>query len=331
MIDSYALQVFNDGNIKKVLTNTLLDSETKFIWYHLFSPTTEDMFELSNTYDIHPLAIEDCLDDDQIPKMESYSQHLHLVFNAFYYIDKEIQSEGINLFIGEKYLITVTHSAELNNAIKNLYDKLTNKNNDLWHIGPSWLMHLIIDRIIDGKMIALETIEDETDSIEDLLLTSKSGIDFAQIQNLRYAFQLLRKNLFHERNILNNIIRENNDFINQKSIYLYRDIYDHIIQLYELTEACRETVKNIVELHLAMANNQMAEAADNTNKTIRRLTFITTVFMPLTLITGIGGMSEFTELTGSHNWPIAYGLLIFMFIVLGLLSYKWLESLDNKL
>ena len=50
------------------------------------------MFELSNTYDIHPLAIEDCLDDDQIPKMESYSQHLHLVFNAFYYIDKEIQS-----------------------------------------------------------------------------------------------------------------------------------------------------------------------------------------------------------------------------------------------
>ena len=97
-----------------------------------------------------------------------------------------------------------------------------------------------------------------------------------------------------------------------------------------MTETCRETIKSLVELHLAMANNQMSQAADNTNKTIRRLTFITTVFMPMTLIAGIGGMSEYTAVTGSENWRPAYGMLMLFFLIMGILSYRWLKGIDRK-
>lgn len=330
MTDSFALQILNDGQTSKVAVTAAPADDALFIWHHLHAPAEEELKMLPETYGLHPLAIEDCMDDDQIPKMESFQKNTHLIFNAFSYKNNDIRSEEVNIFIGEKFLVTVTRSERLSDALFQMKEKITSSANGSWRTGPSWLMHLIIDKIIDEKMNALDTLEDETDTIEDALLAGKETLDFSQIQKLRWAFQLLRKSLFHEREILNRIIHDDHDFISNKSAYLYRDVYDHVVRLYELTESCRETVKNLIELHLAMANNQMAQAADNTNKTIRRLTFITTVFMPMTLIAGIGGMSEYTAVTGSENWRLAYGLLMLFFLIMGILSYRWLKGIDRK-
>ncbi|MDX9932456.1 MAG: CorA family divalent cation transporter [Bacteroidales bacterium] len=108
---------------------------------------------------------------------------------------------------------------------------------------------------------------------------------------------------------------------------------DSLFIWHHFHQPTEEELKNLpeeYELHLAMANNQMAQAADNTNKTIRRLTFITTVFMPMTLFAGIGGMSEYTAVTGSGNWRLAYGLLMLFFLIMGILSYRWLKGIDKK-
>ncbi|MPM08923.1 Cobalt/magnesium transport protein CorA [bioreactor metagenome] len=329
MADSFALKIFTDGKAGKVPVNTAPDEETNYIWHHIFSPAEDDLKKLPESYGLHPLAIEDCLDDDQIPKMESFQNNTHLIFNTFSYQNDDVKAEEVNIFIGEKFLITVSRSQKMNNAAQSLAEKILSSAGTLSN-GPSWLLHLITDKIIDEKMNILDVLEDETESIEDELLENNSDIDFVQIQRLRHTFQQLRKSLFHEREILYRIIREEHDFISHKSSYLFRDVYDHVVRLYEMTESCRENVKNLVELHLAIANNQMALAADNTNKTIRRLTFITTVFMPMTLIAGIGGMSEYTSVTGTENWEIAYGLLMLFFLILGVLSYRWLQGIDRK-
>ena len=330
MSSSFVMHVSSTGKADVLPVAPELDSDSLYIWHHFHQPTEEELKNLPEEYGLHPLAIEDCMDDDQIPKMESFPKNTHLIFNTFNYHHEDIHAEEVNLFIGEKFIITVTRSERLNESIMALTNKMLESKNGLWRNGPGWLLHYIIDKIVDEKMDALEALEDETDSIEDILLAKTGEIDFIKIQKLRWAFQLLRKSLFHEREILNRIIHDDHDFISNKSAYLYRDVYDHVVRLYELTESCRETVKNLIELHLAMANNQMAQAADNTNKTIRRLTFITTVFMPMTLIAGIGGMSEYTAVTGSENWRLAYGLLMLFFLIMGILSYRWLKGIDRE-
>lgn len=330
MSTSFAMHVSSNGKADVLPTAPERGPESLYIWHHFFQPTEEDLKNLPAEYELHPLAIEDCMDDDQIPKMESFPKNTHLIFNTFNYHHEDIHAEEVNLFIGEKFIITVTRSERLNEAITTLTKKMLDSKNGLWRSGPDWLLHYIIDKIIDEKMDALEALEDETDSIEDILLSKTGKIDFAKIQKLRYAFQILRKSLFHEREILNRIIHDDHDFISNKAAYLYRDVLDHVVRLYELTESCRETVKNLIELHLAMANNQMAMAADNTNRTIRKLTFITTIFMPMTLIAGIGGMSEYTSVTGSDNWLPAYGLLMLFFLIMGVLSYRWLKGIDRE-
>jgi len=330
MSSSFAMHVSSTGKADVLPIAPKLDSDSLYIWHHFYQPTEEELKQLPESYGLHPLAIEDCMDDDQIPKMESFPKNSHIIFNTFNYQNEDIHAEEVNLFIGEKFIITVTRSERLNEAINVLTKKMLESQNGLWRTGPGWLLHFILDKIVDEKMIALETLEDETDLIEDDLLVKTGEIDFAKIQKLRWAFQLLRKSLFHEREILNRIIREDHDFISHKASYLFRDVYDHVVRLYELTESCRETVKNIVELHLTMANHQMAIASENTNKTIRRLTFITTIFMPLTLIAGIGGMSEYSMMTGPENWRIAYLILLIVLTVIGVLSYRWLQGRDKE-
>jgi len=84
----------------------------------------------------------------------------------------------------------------------------------------------------------------------------------------------------------------------------------------------------LMEIYLTMVNNQMTRAANQMNSSVRRLTFITTIFMPLTLLAGIGGMSEWSMMTGSHNWRIAYPLFLVAMVLLGVVSYfllRWLE------
>jgi hypothetical protein len=102
----------------------------------------------------------------------------------------------------------------------------------------------------------------------------------------------------------------------------------HLSKPHELTEASRDVVTSLMEMYLSMLNNQMAQASNEMNATVRRLTFITTIFMPLSLLAGIGGMSEWTMMTGAQNWRIAYPAFMLGMVVIGIANYfllKWLE------
>jgi magnesium transporter len=84
-----------------------------------------------------------------------------------------------------------------------------------------------------------------------------------------------------------------------------------------------------MEMYLSMLNNQMSKAANETNATVRRLTIITTIFLPLTLLAGIGGMSEWSMMTAPGNWRIAYPAFLLAMVVIGVGNYyllKWLEK-----
>ena len=115
---------------------------------------------------------------------------------------------------------------------------------------------------------------------------------------LRRDLLTLRKSLFHEREILVKICRRDSPYVSEKAIYHFRDIYDHLAKYFEMVEIYREMITSLMEMYLSMINNRMAEMANRTNATVRRLTLINTVFMPLTLLAGIGGMSEWSMMTG---------------------------------
>jgi len=191
-------------------------------------------------------------------------------------------------------------------------------------------MHVIMDHVVDQKFLAIEALEDELDAVEGAMLADVSSFNPVELIRFRWYLLSLRKSLFHEREILVKVCRKDCPFIMEEAIFHYRDIYDHLVGFFELTESYRDIVTSLMEMYLSMLNNQMTKTANETNSTVRRLTIITTIFMPLTLLAGIGGMSEWSMMTGPHNWRIAYPAFLLVMGVIGFVNYYLLSWIDKR-
>jgi magnesium transporter len=296
-----------------------------FAWLDYRQPTKEQLSVLTDSLGLHPLSIEDCTDKNQVPKIEDFPGNTFIIFNAFSYTNRRLSVDEVDLFIGEKFLITV--SGYDSGARRPLHDiqRIVELNIERAQQGPAFLMHIILDHIVDQKFVAIEALEDGLEAAEEAMLAAPSSFNPAEMLRLRRELLALRKSLFHEREILGKICRKDCPFISDKAILHYRDVYDHITKFFELTEAYRDIVTSLMELHTSMLSNLMAKASNETNAAVRRLTFITTIFMPLTLLAGIGGMSEWSMMTGPANWRIAYPAFLLAMAVIGIANYYLLR------
>ena len=301
-----------------------------FVWLDYSQPTKEDLSLLIDPFGIHPLSIEDCLDENVIPKVDDYPQYTFIIFNAFNYAQKVLSIDEVNMFLGTDFLITVNVAGAENQQLLKSIERTVELNPKNTLQGPAFLLHVVLDYIVDQKYLAIEAFETELDKAEDTIISDLSNFNPANLLNLRRDLFAIRRSLFHEREILVKICRKDSPFVPEKALFFYRDIYDHLTKFFELTETSRDIVTSLMEMYLSMLNNRMAETANKTNRTVRRLTFITTIFMPITLLAGIGGMSEWSMMTGPQNWKMAYPLFLLAMVVIGVANYYILKRLDEK-
>ena len=295
-----------------------------------YKPEIEELHSLVDTMAIHPLSVEDCLDSSQVPKIEHFPGNTFIIFNAYTYKDKTLYIDEIDFFIGKNFLITVSginsdDRRPLNNAIK-----IIENDPSVAKSGPAFLMHVVLDYVVDQKFHAFEALEDELEIAEDLVIDSPDQFQVSELLRLRKDLLNLRKSLFHEREILVKICRMDCPFITDKAIFAFRDIYDHLAKFFELSESYREIVTSLMELYTSLLNNLMTKVSNETNTSVRRLTLITTIFMPLTLIASIGGMSEYTMMTGGEpNWKTAYLLLAAGLGLIAIINFFLLRRLER--
>lgn len=301
-----------------------------FVWLNYYKPNKDDLSPLTDLLGLHPLSIEDCTDQQQVPKIEHFPSNTFIIFNSFDYSHNILSIDEVNLFLGSNFIVSVSGNNSDNRTPLEGIEGLVEHDLENAKSGPAFLMYVIIDHIVDKKFSAIEQLEDELDVAEETLLADVSDFDPAELVSLRRNLLNLRKSLFHEREILVKICRNDSPFIPEKTIVHYRDIYDHLAKFLELAETYREIVTSLMELYTSLLNNQMTRTANETNYAVRRLTFISTIFLPLTLLASIGGMSEWSMMTGPSNWRVSYPLFILGLVIIGLVNYLLLKRLDRK-
>lgn len=301
-----------------------------YVWLDLFEPTRQDLDAVARPLGIHPLAVEDCLDEDQVPKIEDYPGHTFVLFNRYSYADRTLIVDEIDLLLGKSFLISV--SGHRGGGRRNLEKAEEMAGREIGNVekGPDFLLHVILDHIVDGKMPAIEAIEEDIEAAEEGMLQDPAAFKLETLVELRRSLLSLRKSLFHEREILVKICRKDSPFISELAIYHFRDIYDHLTKFFETCEMNRDILTSLMEMFLSLINNRMADVANRTNMSVRRLTLITTVFMPLTLLAGVGGMSEWSMMTGPPNWRIAYPLFLLAMVVIGGANYYLLRRIERQ-
>ena len=333
MSEAWFYHISQKGELSRLATDDAALAAAEgggFLWLNYCQPTVEELTKLIAPLGLHPLSIEDCFDENQIPKIEGFPRNTFVLFNTFDYSQRRLEIGEIDLFIGENFLVTVSQRNSENRHILDGIEHAVEMDSESARQGPAFLMHVILDHVVDQKFLAVEALEDELDALEEAMLDDVSNFKPSELIRLRRDLLSLRKSLFHEREILVKICRKDCPFISEKAIFHYRDIYDHLTKFFELTESYRDILSSLMEMYLSMLNNQMTKTANATNATVRRLTFITTIFMPLALLSGIGGMSEWSMMTGPQNWRIAYPAFLAAMVVIGFANYYLLKRLEKK-
>ena len=326
--------ISTDGKLTRVASvGEALDMATAggFVWFDYWRPERQDLEALIGPLGLHPLSIEDCLDFDQIPKVDDYPNYTFVLFNSFDYASKHLCVDEIDFFTGRNFLVTVSgHNSDDRSPISGV-ERIIERNVGRARQGPDFLLHAIMDYVVDEKYKTVEALEDDLDAAEETVLADPAQFEPERLLDLRRDLLALRKSLFHERELLVKICRKDSPFISEQAIFSFRDVYDHLAKFFELTEAYRDMVASLMEIYLSMINNEMAKTANETNSTMRRLTLITTIFMPLTFLTGLGGMSEFSMMTGTENWRFTYPLFLLAMIAIAVGNYMLIRWYDRRM
>ena len=231
--------IHSQGTLQKVSTIEELLVHLKdggYAWLDFFDPTEQDLVALKEPFGVHPLSIEDCLDQDQVPKIEDFPAITFILLNGCRYEHGEILLEEADLILGKNYLVTV--SGHAGGSLK-LYEKVQHPVTlDPQGIkrGPDFLLHVVMDILVDLKFAAIESLQDAIDRSEEEILNNPIAFRPERLIHLRRQLLTLRKSLFHEREILMKICRRDSPHISEKAIYHFRDIYDHLAKYFEIVE-----------------------------------------------------------------------------------------------
>ncbi len=290
------------------------------LWVDFVGEPPETCQPILESFGFHPLAIEDALQQTHSPKIDDWSSYIYLVLNYMHLngADKnrwETEIDELDVFLGPNYV--VTHHDLPVPAIDSALTSMQRDPRPL-HEGADHLLYKIIDSVVTDYMPIVERIDDEIDEIEDQVFDRPTPRTIERLFALKRVLLAMRRILLPQREVLNKLARDDYAVIDRKDRIFFRDIYDHLVRLHDLNETMRDLVGGALDTYLSVINNRM-------NEVMKTLTIITTVFMPISFLTGFFGMNFFEPVAGLVGWTsklvFTATLMVFLLLPTGMLLW----------
>ncbi|MGD2207111.1 MAG: magnesium/cobalt transporter CorA [Anaerolineae bacterium] len=275
---------------------------------------------LRQTFGFHPLAVDDALQESHVPKVDEWDTYLYIVLHAVT-LDAgdqvELDTLELDVFVGGNYL--VTHRTQPMVAIDRLW---TACQRDERHLkkGSTHLLYALADELVAGYMPVVEGFDEAIDRIEDLIFSAPAPSLLEEIFALKRALLHLRRIIAPQREVLNKLARGDYAVIDAQDRMFFRDVYDHLVRLYDIGESLRDLVGGALDTYLSVVNNRM-------NDVMKTLTVITTLFMPVSFLAGFFGMNFFQATLPLEAWTgrVAFGFMVAAMILLPLGMLLWMR------
>jgi magnesium transporter len=289
-------------------------------WIDLVEPDAGGLALLRERFGFHPLAIEDCAAYGLQSKLDDYEGYLFVVVHAFTASPDDplsIQIHEIHAFLGESYLVTV-HDNPLP-AQEHVWERALADAN-VMDRGPSWLLYLTADTMVDASVPLVERILDQIDEIErEAIEGGSSRLDLTPVFRIKRTTVAMRRVIRPLRDTIAILSRRNDERVSPRTVLHMRDVADHVGRLAEMVEECREVCGNVVSAY-------QATQAAHANEVMKKLTIFSAVFLPLSFIVGFFGQN-FIDLPYDNNAVLALMLASMVILPAGLLEWfrkNWL-------
>jgi magnesium transporter len=276
---------------------------------------------LTGIFRFHPLAVDDALAETHTPKIDDWNEFIYIVLNAMAFESQdrlELTLKELDIFLGKNFV--VTHHDEPITSIDEAYAACQRDRRYISH-GPDHLLYKIIDDIVSDYMPMVEKIDDQIDIIEDEVLTKAAPDTLERLFSLKRALLSMRRIITPQREVLNKLARDDYEVIDPHDRVFFRDIYDHLVRLHDLNESMRDLVSGALDTYLSVVNNRM-------NEVMKTLTIITTLFMPISFITGFFGMNFFQPAADLSPWTslVAFAITLLIFLGMPIGMIFWMRS-----
>lgn len=274
-------------------------TRSEFVWIGLVDPTVEEMRALQQCYDLHPLAIEDAITADQLPKVDIYGDQLFVVARTARLQGETIEYGETAIFVGPNHIITVRHGSE--RAHTALREQLEKAPKLLMH-GTDYLLHAVLDYIVDGYGPLVDDIEEEV-----LEMESQAAASFLEREQVNHIFAL-RRELSRLQRILGpmgevalKLGRQDLPCIEPDARAYFRDVQDHVRRVQERVDSLRDALTSVFQLSTLIEQQRVGTIT-------RQLAAWAAILAVPTAIAGIYGMN-FQNIPELH---LKYGYFVIL-------------------
>ncbi len=280
--------------------------------------TTEPI--LTGIFGFHPLAVDDALQETHTPKVDDWGDYIYLVLNAMTFSSAdglELTTRELDIFLGRNFM--VTHHDDPLTFVEKARTLFFRDRRYTSH-GPDHLLYKLIDDLVAEYMPMIEAIDDQIDRVEDEVLTKAAPDTLERIFTLKRIILSMRRILGPQREVLNKLARDDFEVIDPHDRVFFRDIYDHLVRLHDVNESMRDLISGSLDTYLSVINNRM-------NDVMKTLTIITTLFMPISFLTGFFGMNFFEPVAGLTTWtsrPV-FWMVLSVFIGVPTSMFIWMK------
>ncbi len=272
-------------------------SASPWIWVDIVDPGPDDLSGLESRFDLHPLALEDAAHPQRRAKLDVYPSGLFLVWiTPTRRRGDSVSSHELDAFIGRDYLVT------LHDAPSKAIETVASEPLRTLKGGPDWTLHSIIDQSVDSVLPLVDAVGEELETVEERMLEAPRQEDLLDLHRIRRQLLRLHRIVAPERDVIRGVARER-DVVSEDAYRYFQDVGDHLARVQDSIETYQDVAASVMDVYLSAQNNRM-------NEIMKQLTVVATIFMPLTLLSGIYGMNLIVGM-----WPAPAAWWSFLAVV----------------
>lgn len=252
------------------------------VWVDLAAPSEAEIAVLEGVFRFHPLSVEDARSTLQYPKVDAYPGYLYLVLHGIHRQTsrRRLPTHDVDFFVGRNFLVTV-HDGDSRSIAR--VREACERYGHVMAEGPVGLLHRIVDAMVDHYRPSIDALEERVERMEVQAFAARPQVT-RQVLELRHELATLRRILVPQRDAIARLARREFPMVNDEMAFRFRDVSDHLVRLTEEALLFQDRITGILEVHLATVSNRL-------NQIVKVLTVMSTIFLPLTVLTGMWGMN----------------------------------------
>ena len=283
-------RIYRNGRVAEVdfdisQLSQVANDEGAVYWLDLVAPSPDELHYLSETLNLHELAVEDAFKGMQRPKIDHYDSHLFInLYHAMYSSKlKSLESIEMSVFVTHRGLITIRTSDEFDVAA---ITKRWDESDELSDGGVDYLLWGLLDVVVDSYFDVIQELDSELEELETFLFEAKRNDRLIQQRSyaLRKAIVTLRRIAIPMREVINPLVKRETNILGDHMMPYFQDIYDHVMRVADWTDSLRDLVTTLLETNLTIQGNQM-------NLIMKKVTSWAAIFAVPTAITGFYGQN----------------------------------------